>query len=68
MKQIALYVCEHCGTQYSDKAEAQRCEKNHKHPKEIRKCRYHAIRNDASGYPSTIIVTFEDGSECQFKR
>lgn len=63
-----LHGCEHCGTQYSDKAEAQRCEKNHKKPKEIRKCRYPAIGNDASGYPSTIIVTFEDGSECQFRR
>lgn len=68
MKQIALYVCEHCGTQYAEKADAQKCEKNHKQPKEVGGCRYLSIKIDASGYPSTINIMFEDGSMRQYKR
>lgn len=68
MKQISLYVCEKCGTQYAEKTDAQKCEKNHKHPKEIDGCRYLSIGNDSSGYPCTINIKFDDGSVRIFKR
>ena len=30
MKELKLYACEHCGTQYKNKAEAEKCETSHK--------------------------------------
>lgn len=35
MKEVKHYICEVCGTEYSDKNKAQECEKNHKKYTEI---------------------------------
>lgn len=30
MKELKLFICECCGTQYKDKIEAKKCEDSHK--------------------------------------
>lgn len=30
MKEFKLYLCEHCGIQYKNKADAEKCEASHK--------------------------------------
>lgn len=63
MKKIDLYMCEYCHTQYADKNQATKCEKNHKKIKEIIEMRYLPINSDATGYPDKIKVIFSDGGE-----
>ena len=40
MKKLALYVCEICGTQYSDQRECVKCEKRHKQNLSVKGMRY----------------------------
>lgn len=68
MKQIALYVCERCGTQFANKLDAQNCENNHKVPVGIKRANYVSIGIDKTGYPNRINVAFSDGSELYYKR
>lgn len=41
MKELKLYQCEVCGTQYADKLKAKECEKYHATNLEISDCKYH---------------------------
>ena len=40
MRTLQLYVREHCGTRYADKAKARECEAGHKAPEKIVRVRY----------------------------
>lgn len=64
MKELKLFVCEHCGTQYKEKEKAKECEKKHTIPMEIKDSRYHSM----SQYPDKVEVKFTDGSTCWYKR
>lgn len=68
MKEVRHYICEICGTEYNDKSKAQNCEKGHCQPKEIVKCRYLSIVNNAKGYPAEIDIKMEDGTVQKYKR
>lgn len=69
MKKLALYVCEICGTQYSDQGKCARCEKMHRQKLTIAGARYLPYAQDASGMPVTITVTNgEDGKSYTYKR
>ncbi len=68
MKQISLYQCEICGTQYKSKTDAQTCEKNHKKLIDLEALKYVPYKNDKSGYPITITVKFEDGKFITYKK
>lgn len=61
MKEIKLYICEYCGTEYSKKSRCNDCEKAHKKPVKIRDMRYLPVTNDATGYPQIIEVEMDDG-------
>lgn len=68
MKQIVLYTCEHCGYQYANKLDAQKCEKNHKIPVGVKNAKYTCIGVDETGYPIRVTIVFSDGSERCYKR
>lgn len=68
MKEVKHYICEICGTEYSDKAKCQQCEKTHCQPKEIVKSKYIGYINNQKGYPVSITVKMSDGTEQVYKR
>lgn len=68
MKELSLYVCEVCGTQYSDKSACARCENGHRKNLRIVSSRYLSISQDKSGFPMTITIADKDGNTCIYKR
>ena len=68
MKEIKRYVCETCNTEYKEKSACQKCEKTHCKPVEISKAKYIPIANNLKGYPVSITVKMEDGTEQIYKR
>ncbi len=68
MKKVEHYICDVCGTEYAEKAKCQECEKEHKKAVSISKCRYLGLRNAGTGYPQSVTIKFDDGSEIDFKR
>ena len=49
MKELKLFVCEHCGTQYKEKNDCLKCEKAHVKPVEIQDCKYVAMKVNSKG-------------------
>lgn len=68
MKTVHHYICETCGTEYAEKEQAQRCEKNHKGVEEIVERRYLSYSQDQTGFPQTITVRMSDGRKVTYKR
>ena len=68
MKEKILYTCEVCSTDYADKAEAKRCEENHKRKLKIVNLRYLTRAQDLSGFPTTITVQSEYGTRVTYKK
>lgn len=68
MKELKLYQCEICGTQYASKIFAEDCEKSHKMPKKISGCKYLSQKQNMSGYPQKISVIFDDGKTIDYHR
>lgn len=64
MKELKLFVCDSCGTQYKDREKAKQCEKSHNYAKEIANAAYHANAD----YPDRIEVCFLDGKKIWYKR
>lgn len=68
MKEVKHYVCEVCGTEYSDKQRCQKCEKNHKKIKKIISEKHQGFSMNLQGYPISITVEMDDGKELTYKR
>ncbi len=68
MKELKLYQCEICGTQYAEKKKCQDCEKSHVKPKSISGTKYNAMNVGGDGLPVKITVTFENGKTAQYRR
>lgn len=68
MKQVELYVCDYCKTQYSSPAAACECEANHKKPVRILEVQFQPIGMNRTGYPTYITVELSDGSRQKFRR
>ena len=64
MKEQRLYVCEICGTQYTEKKRALDCEKAHMRPVGFAGMKFHATAT----VPDWVEVVFPDGSSCRYKR
>lgn len=62
MKELKLYKCEFCGTQYKDKIECKKCEESHQKIKKVEALQYLPYKNDRTGKPSKIKVIFTNGS------
>lgn len=68
MKEIHHYVCEICGTEYKDKDRAEKCENGHCGPVKIMRSRFLKFENNQKGYPLSITVLMEDGTEQVYRR
>lgn len=68
MKEISLYKCDICGTEFKKKDRCMACERAHKQVKKIAGARYLPITGDETGYPDRITVEFEDGETKVYKR
>ena len=68
LKELILYTCEFCGTNYSDKCRCEKCEKGHKVPKKIHREKYLSIGQDAKGYPAAVDIEMDNGDIVRYKR
>lgn len=68
MKKLLKYQCEYCHTDYSEKTNCERCEKNHKVKLNIKKTVYLPYGMDGSGYPMRINIEFENRKTITYKR
>lgn len=68
MKEIKLYVCEVCHTEYNDKLKANSCEKSHKKSIKIAGSRYVSKSQNETGYPVAVEIVMEDGRVVTYKR
>lgn len=67
MKEVKLYICEICNTQFKDKNECKKCEDGHVKIKEIKSVRYRPAKDTIAGIPETIEVLFENGKSYIYK-
>lgn len=68
MKELKLYTCEFCGTNYKEKTICMQCEKTHKKPVKIKSSRYIPDKNNNKGYPISLEIEMEDGKTVTYKR
>lgn len=68
MKVVSQFVCDHCNTSYSSQKECLECEKTHKKILSITSTRYVSFKQDKTGFPATIEVSFGDGTKAFYKR
>ena len=70
MKKIELFQCEICGTQFKEKADCVKCEKNHESWKDLRitNARFLPFTQDASGMPITITLMGKNGNTYRYRR
>jgi len=67
MKELKLYQCEICGTQYSDKLKAKECEKYHVKDFEIVNRAYRGMNECADKFPVKIWVRSKNGEERMYR-
>ena len=68
MKNVTLWKCDICGTEYRDKKKCEKCETGRMKNGKIVKMRHLPYTSDQSGYPDKITVKFEDGVEKMYSR
>ena len=68
MKKVERFICEVCGTEYTDKARCGRCERSHKEPQKIVSATYRPITVDGTGYPEHLNVRISDGQTVRYKK
>ena len=68
MRKETRYVCEVCGTEYSDRTEAERCEAGHHEIDGITELHYQPITAEPTGYPETIEALMTDGKIAVYQR
>ena len=69
MKELKLYQCEICGTQYKSKVDCKNCESSHIKPVKVSGAKWNAKNVGCTdGYPVKVTVTFEDGKTADYRR
>ena len=67
MKEIKLYQCSICETQYADKTACKQCEDNHKTELVIIEGKFTAFKDNKTGWPVRIIVKDISGCIARYK-
>lgn len=67
MKELKLFQCEFCWSQYDNEHDCKKCEDNHIKPEKISSKSY-AQGYDAKNYPYSITVLMEDGQEVKYRK
>ena len=68
MKELKLYLCEHCGTQYKNKTEAKKCEDSHKTKLKIKGMKFVSYKNNHTGFPIVLEVVDEKNYPVRYRR
>jgi hypothetical protein len=68
MKELKLYQCELCGTQYASEKFAKDCEESHRIIKEAKPYKYRSLKSNPDGFPDSVIVEFDNGRQIIYKR
>lgn len=68
MRTETRYLCEVCGAEYSDRAEAERCEAGHHEIDGFPALHYQPIAVEPTGYPDTIEALMTDGRIAVYQR
>ena len=63
MKELKLYQCEICFTQYSSERAAIDCEQSHRKIVKVKESKYRSQKSNLRGYPDRITVEFDNGRE-----
>lgn len=66
MKTVEKFQCEYCGHIYNTAEECQKCEEKHKTEFKITGLDYPDIVKFPNGYPSKLVLHFEDDREDRF--
>ena len=67
MKELKLYQCEVCGTQYADKLKAKECEKYHVRDLEITDFQYRGMNENTDKFPVKIWVQSKSGEKRMYR-
>nr|DAO25876.1 MAG TPA: Monocytic leukemia zinc finger protein finger, acetyl transferase, DNA [Caudoviricetes sp.] len=67
MKELKLYQCELCRTQYADKNEAKQCEQYHARDLEIDGWSYRGMNETTEKFPVKIWVKSKNGEERMYR-
>lgn len=67
MKELKLYQCELCRTQYADKNEAKRCEEYHVRDLKIDSFLYKGMNETSEKFPVKIWVKAKNGEERMYR-
>ena len=70
MKKIELFQCEICGTQFKEKTDCVKCEKNHENWEGLRiaNARFLPFTQDASGMPISFTIIGKNGNTYKYQR
>lgn len=66
MKRLQQYQCECCGTVYSDKTMAMKCEAFHKMATNVSGQKHYSM-GMGNPYPQKLLISFRDGSACRYE-
>lgn len=67
MKELKLYQCELCKTQYADKNEAKKCEEYHARDFKIDSLLYKGMNETSEKFPVKIWVKSKNGEERMYR-
>lgn len=56
MKELKLYQCEICKTQYKSETECEKCEKSHKKELKTTNMKFLSYKNSEDGFPTAIVM------------
>ncbi len=68
MKEIRLYQCAHCGTQYSEKEHCIECEDFHNTKLKITNKKYVSYKKCSDRFPVEITVEDSSGMVAKYRR
>ena len=68
IKEVKHYICDVCGTEYSEKAQCQKCKKSYVRPLEFADIKYRPVTVDETGAPYSITVELSNGKKATYKR
>jgi hypothetical protein len=63
MRELKLYECEICRTQYASEKAAIDCEQSHRKIVKVKASKYRSQKSNPMGYPDRITVEFDNRRE-----
>lgn len=67
MKECIVYRCEICGSDFSDRKQAKKCEEGHKTDLVVGKAEYKPCDWVNHGFPRTVVLKSKDGKAAMYR-